>query len=138
MLTQIDNTGNDPHTGHIIPSTVLKQIHWDHPPQFTQRTLDDSRIRELLSRLRPEGIERDSYYISRVAKEPHSNLPFVYVTGKVFSFNGQFTNEEVNQRDSLDVASLALWDTANEHTIICSEYLDVTIPDKTIAVMSFE
>lgn len=58
--------------------------------------------------------------------------------GKLSNFNSQFTNEDVYQRNSLDVETLALWDTGNEHTIVCSEYIDIAIPDNTIAVMSFE
>ena len=62
----------------------------------------------------------------------------MYIRGSLDNFNSTFANEEVNQRDMLSIAGLALWDTGNEHTIVCKDYLDVEIPDRTITIMSFE
>ena len=122
----------------IVPRAVLDKISWDHPPEFPQRTDNDPRVKALLSRLSRADIEHDPYSISRLTKEPHSNLPFMYIRGSLDNFNSTFANEEVNQRDMSRIAGLALWDTANQHTIVCKDYLDVEIPDRTITIMSFE
>jgi hypothetical protein len=111
---------------------VLDNISWDHPPEFPRRTDDDPRVKALLSRLSRADVEHDPYSISRLAKEPHSNLPFVYIRGVLDNFNSEYTNEDANQKDTVNVADLALWDTGNEHTILCQDYFNVEIPDKTI------
>jgi hypothetical protein len=138
-LTGIENRVQGSHTDHIIPRAVLDQITWDHPrPDFPPRSNDDPLVKAMFAKISREAVQRDPYSISRLAKEPTSNLPFVYIRGHVENFNSEFANEEVDHKNKLSVEGLALWDTGNEHTIVCNDYFDVQIPDRTITVMSFE
>ena len=77
-------------------------------------------------RPRPERISRPHQYqkeISRVAKEDDSNLPYVYIRGEAYNFNQQSPDRVIDCESIFDVASLALWDTGCDQTIVCAEYI---------------
>jgi len=40
--------------------------------------------------------------------------------------------------DEYEVTTLAMWDTGNALTIVCAEYLGISVPDRTSAFMTFE
>jgi hypothetical protein len=40
--------------------------------------------------------------------------------------------------DENKVANLAMWDTGDALTIICADYLGISVADKTVAILNFE
>ena len=119
-----------------IPDAVLHNVQWDHPPNFSRRSADDPVLKELLANTITE--EQDPY-ASRISKQQGDNLPYVYVRGEVTNFNSESADKVIGFDSVCEIASMALWDTGCQQTIICSEYLGTELMEERIfGIMYFE
>jgi len=79
----------------------------------------------------------DPYHMTRMARFSDQNHPFLFIRGEICDID---TGEETDslRQNEYDVATLAMWDTGNDLTVVCAEYLGISVPEKTLAIMSFQ
>ena len=127
ILTLVEQQVHESSGPADIPDAVLHNVQWDHPPNFSRRPADDPVLKELLANTTTE--EQDPY-ASRISKQQGDNLPYVYVRGEVTNFNSESAHKVIRFDSVCEIASMAVWDTGRQQTIVCSEYLGTELMEE--------
>jgi hypothetical protein len=80
-LTQTE-TNFDSTEGAIIPRSILESIQWDHPPHFRRSDPENPRRKRMMEEAKTM-LHQDPYYMTRMARHPPQNHPFVFIRGEV-------------------------------------------------------
>jgi hypothetical protein len=91
ILTQTE-TNLDSTEGAIIRRSILESIQWDHTPHSRRSGHEDSRRKRMIEEVKNTRRHQDPYYLTRMARHPPQNHPFVFIRGEINDIETETAN----------------------------------------------